>query len=404
VIDLGYEPQWLMIKRTNSTGNWFMEDTMRGMNLTSAAYLSANLSAEEQVFSTPTIAPTATGFQVVTSGTGYNASGSTYIYIAIRRGPMKTPTTGTSVFDPNLATSGDGTGAKLTTNFPVDLQIMNFTPGTSSNSGFLDRLRGISTTTTESGQRLISSATSAEASASVTRSWDNTGFQVSSAFNNSRTIYWNFRRAPGFFDEVCYTGTYPTVNTQTHNLGAAPELMIVKNRSGTSQWSVYSLAWLNSLGLRNRFGVLNTTDNLLATDSDIWNNTLATSTSFQVNATSTNANGSNFVAYLFATCPGVSKCGLYTGTGSTQTIDCGFTGGARFVLIKAASTTGNWLVWDSARGIVSGDDPYLALNSTAAEVTNTDWVDTAATGFELSNAGGNLANSSGVSYVFLAIA
>jgi hypothetical protein len=53
---------------------------------------------------------------------------------------------------------------------------------------------------------------------------------------------------------------------------------------------------------------------------------------------------------------------------------------------------------------VAGNDPYLALNSTAAEVTNTDWVDTAATGFELSNAGGNLANSNGVSYIFLAIA
>jgi hypothetical protein len=110
------------------------------------------------------------------------------------------------------------------------------------------------------------------------------------------------------------------------------------------------------------------------------------------------------VAYLFATCPGVSKVGGYTGTGTTQTINCGFTGGARFVLIKATSTTGDWYVWDSARGIVAGNDPYLLLNSTAAEVTTTDWVDTAATGFELSNAGGNLANSSGVSYIFLAIA
>jgi hypothetical protein len=61
-------------------------------------------------------------------------------------------------------------------------------------------------------------------------------------------------------------------------------------------------------------------------------------------------------------------------------------------------------VWDSARGIVSGDDPYLVLNSTAAEVTNTDWVDTAATGFELSNAAGNGANNSGISYLFMAIA
>jgi hypothetical protein len=73
------------------------------------------------------------------------------------------------------------------------------------------------------------------------------------------------------------------------------------------------------------------------------------------------------------------------------------------VLIKRTDSTGDWYVWDSARGIVAGNDPYLELNTADAEVTNTDWVDTAATGFELSNAGGNLANSSGVSYIFLAV-
>jgi hypothetical protein len=53
---------------------------------------------------------------------------------------------------------------------------------------------------------------------------------------------------------------------------------------------------------------------------------------------------------------------------------------------------------------VAGNDPYSRLNSTLTEITTTDWVDTASTGFELSNAGGNLANSNGVSYIFLAIA
>ena len=159
-----------------------------------------------------------------------------------------------------------------------------------------------------------------------------------------------------------------------------------------------------SLGLRNRFGVLNTTANLLATDTDIWNNTLATSTSFQVNATSTNANGSNFVAYLFATCAGVSKCGLYTGTGTTLQIDCGFTSGARFVMIKRADSTGDWYVWDSARGIIAGNDPYILLNSVAAEVTNTDYIDPYSPGFELSSTAPTALNASGGTYIFLAIA
>jgi hypothetical protein len=39
---------------------------------------------------------------------------------------------------------------------------------------------------------------------------------------------WMFRRAPGFFDVVAYTGT-GSARTVAHNLGVAPELMIVKS-------------------------------------------------------------------------------------------------------------------------------------------------------------------------------
>ena len=249
-VNVGFEPQWVLLKNSTAGGtynpsgsagseDWFVIDTMRGATAatnsnTATVALSANSSIAE--YNDVWFGLTSTGF----SFKGVTTGSDSFIYIAIRRGPMKVPTVGTSVFSPTLATVAEGTGAILTTNFPIDLQVMNYTPGTSSNSGFLDRLRGIATTTTQSGQRLISSDTSAEATASVTRSWDNTGFQVSSAFNNTRTIYWNFRRAPGFFDEVCYTGTGANT-TFTHNLGVVPELMIVKNRtSGGYGWRTYS--------------------------------------------------------------------------------------------------------------------------------------------------------------------
>jgi hypothetical protein len=221
-----------------------------------------------------------------------------------------------------------------------------------------------------------------------------------------------FRRAPGFFDGVCYTGLTGDVFGQySHNLQAPPQLVLIKSRSATENWG----AWCANNGVPGGANVAITGLSL--------NSTAAASSTSQVVASQgetyftpgavTGASGSpsdfdqsgkTYVAYLFASAPGVSKVGSYTGTGATQVIDCGFTGGARFVLIKATSTTGDWYVWDSARGIVAGNDPYIRLNSGAAEVTNTDWVDTAASGFELSNAGGNLANSNGVSYIFLAIA
>jgi hypothetical protein len=324
---------------------------------------------------------------------------------------MKVPTTGTSVFQPVAYTGTNVDNRLVNTGIVTDAIIarlrgdladtimsnrlqtdyMNFTNLTNAEASYAD---GLDTAPDGKGNSFTSM----------------TGFYVgnsaSTQLNQASTaqLAYAFIRAPSFMDVVCYTGTYPTVSTVTHNLGVAPEWMIVKRRSADSQWSVYSLAWLNSLGLRNRFGVLNTTASLLATDTDIWNNTLATSSSFQVNATATNANGGTFVAYLFATCPGVSKCGLYTGTGATQNIDCGFTGGARFVLIKRANSTGAWYYWDTARGIVAGNDPYLLLNSSDAEVSNTDYIDPYSAGFAISSTAPSAINGSGDSFIFLAIA
>jgi len=94
----------------------------------------------------------------------------------------------------------------------------------------------------------------------------------------------------------------------------------------------------------------------------------------------------------------------YTGNGSSQTINCGFTGGARFVLIKRTDSTGNWTVFDSARGIVAGNDPALYLNSTAAEVTTIDAVDTDSSGFIVNQDTTLNLNVNNATYIGLAIA
>jgi hypothetical protein len=205
---------------------------------------------------------------------------------------------------------------------------------------------------------------------------------------------WLLKRAPGYFDEVCWTGD-GTGAARNHNLTVYPELVISKLRNGGAGFGAWDVQ--NNINpSAKQTGILNTTAALSSSG--------ATSPTATVFYPTNDSSGAAYVTYLFATCPGVSKVGTFTGTGATQVINCVFTGGARFVLIKSTSTTGDWYVWDSARGIVAGNDPYLRFNTTAAEVTTTDWVDTAATGFELSNAGGNLANSNGVTYIFLAIA
>jgi hypothetical protein len=113
----------------------------------------------------------------------------------------------------------------------------------------------------------------------------------------------------------------------------------------------------------------------------------------------------NYVAYLFATCPGVSKVGSYTGNGTTQTIDCGFgAGGVRFVLIKRTDAVGDWYVYDTARGMTVLTDPYLLFNSIAAEVATLGSVTTVSTGFALDSAILAAINVSAGTYIFLAIA
>ena len=400
-ITLGYEPQWVMIKKTSDIGNWHMHDIMRDMSVTSNSLLWANLSDAEVAGASAKIAPLATGFQITNSTNGENESGGTYIYIAIRRGPMKVPTSGTSVFDPVLLVDGSTNIPPVNSTINAPDLAWSFARNAVYGYGSLPRDR----LSSAGMSYLQTSSTAAEASYSAYTFGFTTlqkgidGANSGSTFNQASpgVIYWMFGRAPSFFDVVCYTGT-GSARTVTHNLGVVPELMIVKKRSAADAWIVYAN------NDNTDYLVLNTTA-ATVDDNTIWNDTSPTASVFTVGTNDdVNGNTATFVAYLFATCPGVSKVGTYTGTGSTLQIDCGFTGGARFVLIKRTDSTGDWYVWDTARGIVSGNDPYLLLNSAAAEVTNTDYIDTYSAGFEISSTAPAAINASGGTFIFLAIA
>jgi hypothetical protein len=408
VVTLGYEPQWLLVKCTSlANQKWVLLDNMRGLPVGSQeeAVLFANTTgAESAAYSGSTsVSLTPTGFILSGAAAELNSSSATYIYIAIRRGPMKVPTTGTSVFSP--VTSSAATGTALSTGFPIDLQINKSRPGFSSF--WVDRLRGVNTTTSENSQPFLTSnnSNSEDFNTALTRSWSNSGFLLPSYYNSSSTAYWNFRRAPGFFDEVCYTGNGGT-QTLNHNLGVAPELWFIKSRtdSGDSlgNWGVYAA----SLGL-TQWARINSNEPFGAL-SGAW--TGATASTFSIGSPGAfpndrNRSGQTYVAYLFATCPGVSKVGSYTGNGSSQTINCGFTAGARFILIKRTDGPGgDWYVWDTARGIVAGNDPHLSLNTTAAEVTSNDTIDTDSTGFVVNQVAATNVNVNAATYIFLAIA
>jgi hypothetical protein len=382
VVNLGWEPQWILMKQTNGTSDWILADTMRGIPTGSQdALLFANTSGAE-TSANNWIDLTSTGF--------VNKVGSAnFIYIAIRRGPMKTPTDATTVFKAfagyDFINAAPG--------FPVDMYITRYTPGIYNPNGIVgDRLRG-------AAQTLFTTSTAAETAQNNTATTFQSNTQFSMNYAGDLAGEYLFRRAPGFFDVVAYTspGGTPDPQVVNHNLGVAPELIIVKNRSSATNWVV----WQSSLGTSNLVLDGNYAAGIL-TERVVG----ATSTTFSV-GTQGQAGGNagdRYIAHLFATCPGVSKVGSYTGTGTTLNVDCGFTAGARFVLIKRTDSTGDWYVWDTARGIISGDDPYLLLNSTAAEVTGTDYIDPLSSGFQISSTAPAAINASGGTYIFLAIA
>jgi hypothetical protein len=224
------------------------------------------------------------------------------------------------------------------------------------------------------------------------------GSRVGNGTANADEIQWMFKRATGFMDVVAYTGT-GVAKTEAHNLGVVPELMLVKRRDTAYPGRVYAASIGNTKGLALFTG----SGEAAEFTETSWNSTTPSNSLFSLgNPATVNASGSTYIAYLFATLAGVSKVGSYTGTGADLNVDCGFSAGARFALIKRTDAAGNWFVYDSVRGIVAGADPYLNMNSTAAEDSTNDDIDPLSSGFSIPS--GSNVNTNGGTYIYLAIA
>jgi hypothetical protein len=203
-------------------------------------------------------------------------------------------------------------------------------------------------------------------------------------------------------DVVCYTGINANQSGPSqqikHNLTVKPELLIIKKRSSVSDWIVYTSihTYTNCIFLNYNYA---TTGGYGA----YWGNTEPTATNFSV-ADVWSLSNSTYIAYMFASLAGISKVGSYTGNGGTQTINCGFAAGARFIMIKRTDAAGDWYVWDSARGIAAANDPHLSLNTNAAHVTTDDSIDTANSGFIVNQVAATNINVTSATYIYLAIA
>jgi len=167
------------------------------------------------------------------------------------------------------------------------------------------------------------------------------------------------------FSIVTYTGT-TSAGSIAHGLGAVPKMIIVKNRDdGAENWAVQSPTasdpWTDYMYL----DLANAPDD----NAGLWNDTAPTSTVFTIGTSGVVSQAENHVAYCFAEKQGYSKIGRYIGNGNADGsfVYTGFK--PAWVMIKRASGSENWVIWDNQRDPFNNFYHVLLANASSAEDT-----------------------------------
>ena len=400
-VDIGFPAGYVITKEQNNSGNpWYIYDCNRGMSRphdagtvfqTQLPSTAGNESgaANKYVQSTPE------GFDI------QNYTGSANIaYIAIRR-PMKVPETSGEFFD-------IGDTSTTTGKFAPAFQ-MDFSPKLTMYRG--NRTGGDywQANTVELsddryanwGQRSDEGSASAIYSTEINYYGNGQRYGKDTDFNNNNLGYfWDIRK--GAFDITSWThnNTY-TPYSVTHKLGVVPEMMWLDAVDNSADWYVYHKDIGNAGYVRWPFDSVNLTGRTL------WDTTTPTST--QVFFGDSDAYGDRtYNLYLFASLAGISKVGSYTGDGTTngsKVIDCGFSAGVKFVMIRPLVATGdgysnNFRLYDTIQGISSSSSPYLQVSQPAASTSSTD-IGPDSSGFTVKS---SWSNASGTDYIYYAVA
>ncbi len=235
--------------------------------------------------------------------------------------------------------------------------------------------------------------------------WKANGGTTASNSNGSITSTVQANTDAGF-SIVTYTGNGTVANASTtvgHGLSQRPDAIIIKDRDDAVNWN----AWFESF-TAGQVIYPNLTNGRNA-DTNVWANTLPTSSVFCVGNSEVNANNKKHVAYCFHSVQGYSKFGSYVGNGNTNGafIYTGFR--PAFIMTKKSSAAGGgWFMQDIKRGIKNNDTntPVLQANDaySEADIGTTDYeIDFLSNGFKLRD-DNTYVNLSGTTYIYMAFA
>ena len=199
------------------------------------------------------------------------------------------------------------------------------------------------------------------------------------------------------FSIVTFDSASSGIFSVGHGLGVKPAFIIVKNREGTSQWRVFHKSLTNHI---TSIVSLNRTD-AEQNYSNFWGAGV-TSSVFGLQSGNSATASNDYVAYCFSEKQGYSRFSSYVGNGNANGtfVYTGFK--PAFVLWKITSSSGDWRMVDTKRG-VNGAIPRIKPNASSAEGSAGDNVDLLSNGFKFRNTAAS-ANASGETYIFMAFA
>ena len=235
-------------------------------------------------------------------------------------------------------------------------------------------------------------------------SWNWKAGTTSGINQDSATITptaYSFNQTAGF-SIITYTGTGSTA-TLPHGLGVTPNLIIIKKRDGTDNWTWKSDGGVSGYTGFTKYMYMNNAGVGVATDS---------SNEFQYNPTATkfslgnnggvNGNGSTYVAYCFANKVGYQKIGGYVGNGNGDGyfLPLGFR--PKFIITHRLDSGDAYTMLDSVRDHDNGVAHRLFPHQNNAENTSLDVCDFLSNGVKF-RTGDAAFNDTGGVYVYWAI-
>ena len=203
------------------------------------------------------------------------------------------------------------------------------------------------------------------------------------------------------FSIVRYTGTGSS-GSIPHGLGAVPGLIIIKNLTSANNWGVYH-SHLTATDPEDHYLNLNATT-AAVDDVARFNDTKPTSTVFTIGTKDEhNTSGNDYIAYCWAPVEGYSAFGGYTGNGTSGNGPFIYTGHkSRFLMVKGADISGDWIMLDTARTPNNPNDVAFKANDYTAEFADANnTVDFLSNGFKIRNNGDADLNTANYKYIYM---